>query len=338
MATNSSGSTQTKSKTGGDKESNTKRPEPKLATNKGWRQTGRPQTSRITKKLATEFALMEPAPGDRALSPRRNDLYKAFIKAKMFRSPEWAKAYCRETRKTYRVNGKHTSGIMAGWDTAEDGAYPELYATIAAYECDALSDVAELYATFDSKHTVRSTSDINWMFASTIPALAAVPKWHIDAMVTGINYVPGKGTYADKTPAERAESLLTETDFCVWVWDNLLNNIEKEMARKQKILRRSSVMNAVFQTYKVDQADALKFWLSVREETDPTPDTPARRLASFLNRTTLHRIRTGPARDAKSVVDIREVGAKCLSAWNAFRRGEKTELRYFPAAPYPVAK
>jgi len=334
--TNEDGDTKTKTKA---KKSNlSRRPEPVLEPNKGWRQTGKPQTPRITKKLATEFATMLPAPGDRPLSPRRNDLYKAFIKAKMFRSPEWAKAYCKETRKTYRVNGKHTSGVMAGWDPSEDGAYPELYATIATYECDTLSDVAELYATFDSKHTTRSTTDINWMFASSVPELAGINKHEIDRIVAGVNYNPSKGTYADKTAAERAEVLLTETDFVVWVSKNLLNGSEKDSNAKRKILTRSSVMYAIWQTYKVDKGDALRFWLAVRDETDPTNDTPARRLAKFLYTTTLYRQQTETARSAKKIVDIRGTGARAITAWNAFRKGETTELRYYPAAEFPVAK
>lgn len=316
----------------------TKRTEPTLALNKGWRQTGKPQTARITKKLATEFALMTPAPGDRPLSPRRNDLYKAFIKAKMFRSPEWAKAYCKETRTTYRVNGKHTSGIMAGWDAAEDGQYPELYATIATYECDELKDVAELYATFDSKSTTRTNTDINWMFASAVPELAGINKWIIDRLVTGINFSPSKGTYAAKTPTERAEVLLTETDFCVWMYHNLIANVTKDVSAKQGRLMRSSVTSAIYQTYKVNKEHALAFWMAVREETDPTPDTPARKLARYLSQVTLYRFRTSTTREAKSVVDIREMGAKCLHAWNAYRSGSPTDLRYYPAAPYPVAK
>jgi hypothetical protein len=327
-----------KANTTQNKTNDSKRPEPTLKSNKGWRQSGKPQTARITKKLATEFALMEPAPGDRPLSPRRNDLYKAFIKAKMFRSPEWAKAYCKETRTTYRVNGKHTSSILAGWNVAEDGAYPDLYATIATYECDTLADVAELYSTFDSKHTTRSTTDINWMFASTIPELAGISKWTIDRYVAGMNYNPNKSTYAEKTAAERAEILLTESAFCVWANTNLIANIETDVNTKRKFLMRSSIMYAIYQTYKVDKNAALKFWMAVREETDPTPDTPARKLARYLRSTTLNRQRTGTFRDSKTVVDIRESGAKAITAWNAYRKGEPTDLRYYPASAFPVAK
>lgn len=309
-----------------------------IADNKGWRLVGKPQTVKITRKLATEYALMQPAPGDRPLSERRNDLYKAFIKAKQFRSPEWAEAYCKETGLTYRVNGKHTSGVMSGWNTDEDGPYPDLYATIAKYECDTLGDVAELYATFDSKHTTRSTTDINWMFASAVPELATISKWTIDRIVSGINFHPTKSTYAEKTAAQRAEVLLTETEFCVWMHEKLLESATAEGTAKRKMLMRSSVANAIYLTYKVNKADALEFWLAVRDETDPTPDMVTRKLARYLRTATLYRMRVTTAREAKPVADIREMGAKCITAWNAWRKGDSSDLKYYPSAAYPTPK
>jgi hypothetical protein len=107
---------------------------------------GKPVTQRVTKKLAAEFAEMDPAPRDRPLSERRLSVYRSLWSRGLFRPCTWARAYCAETGGLYRVNGKHTSTLLAGLSEI-----PEFYVTVEDYQCDTLEDVAHLYGTFDSR-------------------------------------------------------------------------------------------------------------------------------------------------------------------------------------------
>ncbi len=137
----------------------------------GWKLISKPQTVRVTKKIAKEFAEMDPAPHDRPLSERRLQVYQRIFTDGGFRPCTWAKAICEETNGIYRVNGKHTSTFLSGLETL-----PEYYVTIEDYQCDTLEDVARLYATFDSKMQSRTASDINMSFAATIPELRELPR------------------------------------------------------------------------------------------------------------------------------------------------------------------
>jgi hypothetical protein len=297
-----------------------------VVENKGWHQVGRPHTVKVTRKLALDHAQMDAAPGDRALSERRMELYTRFVKQKTFRSFEWARAYCKETRKRYRVNGKHTSTLLGGWS----GALPELYVTITDFSCDTLADVAHLYSTFDSVATVRRPADINKMFATAVPELTGVQDHLINRMVAGINYAPTKEHYA-RTLEERAEVLLTEWPFVVWFVQNMYEGIEIDARSKQRMLLRGPVLGAMFGTYKRDKEAAKKFWLEVRDATAPSEGAVTRRLERYLRESTLHRERTRVARDNAVPTDTRAMWSKCAIAWNAWRKGRPSELRYYPA-------
>lgn len=303
-----------------------------MKVNTEWRTKGRPQTVKATRKLATEFAQMEAAPGDRPLSDRRMDLYESLTQAKQFRNVDWARGYCKETRKTYRLNGKHTSTMLAGWE----GPLPDIYAVITDYECDTLAAVAELYATFDSKDTVRGAGDINRMFASAVPELGRIKNHIVNRLVAGINYKPTKGKWAEKTLAERAEVLLTEYPFVLWVNDEILEGIEYDSKNKQRMLLRSPALGAMFETYKKDQVDALKFWREVRDAADPVETSPTRRLERYLRSATLTHQRVKTARAGAVIADGREMWTKCTLAWNAWRKNKPTELRYYPAAKQEI--
>jgi hypothetical protein len=93
------------------------------------------------------------------------------------------------------------------------------------------------------------------------------------------------------------------------------------------------VVAAMFSTYTRDQMAAGTFWTAIRDETGVHPGTPDRKLARYLMTTVLD---AGDTRKTK--VDQREMMVKCLHAWNAWRRGETTNLNYFPNKPLPTAK
>jgi hypothetical protein len=81
-----------------------------------WKMIGEPKTRKLTKGLAEEFAGMPPAPHDRPLNSTRCAVLKTAFDLGKFRTCEWAKAYCEETKTTYRINGKHTSTVLASYN------------------------------------------------------------------------------------------------------------------------------------------------------------------------------------------------------------------------------
>ena len=81
---------------------------------------------------------------------------------------------------------------------------------------------------------------------------------------------------------------------------------------------------------------AKEFWTLVKDESAPNRDDPTRVLNRYLLRTAL--AGGGPASNAahgKKLVDFREMYVKCLHAWNAWRKGETTNLNYYAKADVP---
>lgn len=298
-----------------------------------WKQIEKPRTVLASKALVKEFAEMDPAPYDRPLSERRLLVYRRILKNGEFRTVTWASAVCQETNNTYRVNGKHTSMMLAGLDPL-----PEFHVTVERYECETLQDVGKLYNTFDSNLASRTTADINLSFARTIPELSTLGPKLINTIVAALSMYQWDDAEIRKIPpAERAEQLLDNIDFCKWTLKILPPSGVTGRSMSSNLstrLCRSPVVWAMRATYEKAPRLAEQFWLEVRDEINADRDNPTRVLARFL----LNAVLGGSAGRMKGKIPVtsREVYAKSIHAWNAWRRGETTRLAYFADADLPV--
>jgi hypothetical protein len=302
-----------------------------------WRLLNKPKTVKVTKKLALDHSELTPAPHDRPLSERRLEIYRKVAREGGFRPVSWATALCLEDSEVYRVNGKHTSTMLANW-TGED--IPDFLAVVEEYECDTIEDVAKLYATFDSTTQSRTARDIYLTFAGTVPELANLPVNHISTAVSGMDLHQNRGvpTGGRRQAADRAELLLEHPEFVVWASEILSGGQDnlggsKDKRREVKHLRRSAVVGAMWATWLKAKGAATEFWTLVRDETGATPNTPDRKLARYLLTTGADK-----SRNRAKVASPREMYAKCLHAWNAWRKGEGTNLNYYPEADVPAAR
>lgn len=290
-----------------------------------WSLIDKPKTIRVTKSIAREFAEMDSCPGDRPLSERRLNIYRKMFKEGLFRPVTWAKCYCNETGTTYRINGKHTSILISSLEEI-----PEFYVTIESYEVQTLEDASRLYSTFDSRIGSRTSSDINRSFASSVPELKDVPSRFFSTAVFGIGYAKWQESYYTKTATERAEVLLDEVDFVVWA----SSMVSGDGSRRAKHINRGPVVAAMFQTWNKSHRDAATFWAAVRNETGEKPSMPDRTLARYLLTTGVDS-GLGAGRVASKKADRRTFFVKCLHAWNAWRRGQTTDLKYMASSKVP---
>jgi hypothetical protein len=300
-----------------------------------WQLKGSPKTVRVTNKLAKEWVEMGAAHVDRPLSERRMQVYEKIMAAGGFRPVAWAKAYCKETGQWYRVNGKHTSTL---YSTADLKNLPDQYVVVEEYEADTVEDVARLYATFDSRSQTRTVGDINRSFAAAIPELAPMTDRLINLAVGALafNIWPttegGFAGKAYKQPVERAELLFDHVPEVVW-----LNQILPNTASRNH-LWRMPVAAAMIGTWGKSKAAATEFWTAVRDETGGNPDLPDRKLARWLltigadgtGKHTRTRVRYRP--------EAREFYVRSIHAWNAWRAGKTTELKYYTQADIPAIK
>lgn len=292
-----------------------------------WSVLQKPTTLKVTKAIAREFSLMDEVPGDRALSEARLNAYRRMLNEGTFRPVTWAKCYCKETESTYRINGKHTSTLLSSLEVI-----PEFYATIEHYTADTMEDISRLYATYDSKLQSRTNFDINRAFASNIPEYANISMRLINTVISGIGYAKWQEGYWRKTAMERAEVILDEVEFVLWV----ASIMGSPYTNKAEHMERAPVIAAMYFTWNKSHRDATTFWTAVRDETGDKPGMPDRVLARFLLSTGVDR-GTSTQDKKKRGADRRTFLVKCIHAWNAWRRNQTTDLKYHPDAKVPAA-
>lgn len=301
----------------------------------GWKQIEKPRTLLASRALVEEFVNMEAAPHDRPLSEKRMQVYERILRNREFRTVTWASAVCLETNNTYRVNGKHTATLLAKLNPV-----PEFHVTVERYQCDTLNDVAKLYNTFDSTLASRTTMDINLAFAATVRELAGVSPKVINLTVTAASFHQWSENELRRVPpAERAETLIDNVNFALWL-QNFIPSRGRPASDSQvgsvKPLLRTPVANAMMATFRKGPRLSEEFWTAVRDETLPERNDPTRTLARYLAQVN---VAGGMGRNAagKKAIGQREIYAKCVHAWNAWRKGETTALKYHAAAPLPQA-
>jgi len=294
-----------------------------------WKKLSKPQSVKANHALHAKFALMEAAPNDRPMKlGNRKSLRSAILEGR-FRNCNYASAYCVQTGKTYRVNGKHTSSIL---NEMNGEAPKDLWAIVEEYECDTLEDVAKLYSTFDVAKSARTTGDINCMYAAACPELEKLPHRVINLSVTGMEYFftaakTGRGIYrgGNNSPDAKAQRLLEFPEYVLFVARIVGTN--KAVLKK---MGRGPIAAAMFGTWQKNKSMASDFWIQVRDESATKGDA-TRTLASFLFECGVaRRARTGTA------VGENEIFVKCIHAWNAWRKGEATSLKYYANKPVPA--
>jgi len=282
-----------------------------------WQMIGKPTTQVADHQLVERFATMTRFGGDRKLNKGRCERLRTLLDEGKFRTCAWATCHCRADGKDYRINGQHTSHVLSEFN----GSLPAVFVTVERYEADTLEDVAELFATFDPRWSTRTTADTNNAFAHAIPALAEVNPRAIDLAASGMALYFGGGSRHRVTQEQRGRSIAKNTTFVLW-----LNGIDICTQATKRFMARSAVAAAMYACHSQDQEAATEFWTAVRNASEPDACHPTRMLERYLI-------------GAKGRTDDREIFAKCVNAWNAWRRGTVTlkVLKWFPESPRPEA-
>lgn len=280
-----------------------------------WRMIGKPTTQVADRALIERFAKMQRFGGERKLDKARCARLEALLREGKFRTCTWAVCKCLEDGREYRVNGQHTSHVLSEFV----GPLPTIFITTERYEADIQIGVADLFSTFDPRWSSRTTSDTNHAFSHSVESLSGLPSRLIDLAASGIIEVLFYGKRNQAPQDVRGRLVVDYADFVLWIDSLNINRPEK------KHLRRSTPVAAMFSTYIVDPSEATRFWTEVSTSSNPLPDAPSRALERFLM--------TAKANEAN------EIYAKCIHAWNAYRRNvrELGVLKWFPKAPRPEA-
>jgi len=291
-----------------------------------WRKSESTKVLKATKSLATEWANMEGVPNDRLLDPVREARRKKDLDEGRLRDIEWSKCFCEETGKWYRINGKHTSNMLSKQETIPS----DLQIAVQTYHADTLADAADLYATFDDRSSLRTLGDISKATMAAVPELVEFPKKFIGLAVTGMSLaIDGIPPPKRISAADKARRLVTDTQFVIWLHEIFISE------KTAKHLWRGPVVAAIYSTYQKNRKDAFQFWILVRDETSTSPNTADRKLARWLNSVSIDNGQGAIAPRHKKT-NTKECMAKCLTAWNAWRKGMPSDLKYYPEKRIPA--
>ncbi len=281
-------------------------------------------TQSLTPKLAHEVANMNAWDGERALQKRRIAFLEKMLNDGLFYSPRWSfvKVQSHGNLK-FRMNGQHSSHVLA----SRGGPFPRgLVAIMDEFSASDDNEVAELFALFDTQQSLRNRAEVTNAHARCHRELDAASPTTLTAIASGIAY----GLDDGKTPrsvmraSDTAKLLHGYTKFAQWAIS---------FAGSKKWLKRASVIGCMFRTHEVCPISCDAFWALVRDESHAERKHSSRVLADFL-RDSVHTLGAIRRSDASKWTS-RAFYVKCIHAWNAYRSGSTTDLKYHRNAGIP---
>jgi hypothetical protein len=266
----------------------------------------------VTRELAEEFATMPSWKGERPLRQDRLDMVAAKVERGLFHSPTWAIA--RLGQLTYRMNGQHSSHVLAACDQIPTG----LQVTILEFQVDSEHDLAELFSQFDNPDSARRMFDVLHAHAATDPFLSTCAVRTLQIILAGVSQANGQ--FSSDSNADRAALMHSHSAYVQFA--------QRYSSRRH--IMYMAVIAAMYLTWKRDKPRCEQFWDLVASEEHADSNNATRVLARFLTSEVVGRTRRGGMR-----WDRRAVMVKCLHAWNAYWRHQTTVLKYVPDAPVP---
>lgn len=272
---------------------------------------------KFTMELAHRFIEMQTFMGERKLNDRHMDFLLEQAKQGKFLGDITALASCQcvwdNTER--RLNGQHTSWMRtympADWS-------PIVH--VLKYRAMREEDFRALYASFDrifvrsNKHVVTAellgTSEFKELTSGVLSKLAS-----------GLRLWTAERARDVRSVDKIVELMRTKHYKLTIEVSQFLVGIQPSNAAH--MYNRVPVVAAMFASFNKSSQDSHKFWVMVRDGGGDATH-PAQALMKYLVKTT---IRSDPSDHSRFVsVTGEEMYRVCITAWNAFRRGDKLKL------------
>ena len=279
------------------------------------------KTVPLTLEIAKHFDRMKRLKGDRDVESARGKARIEYLRVAMvegrFHSPTWSTVTIgKDKGKKYREDGAHSSRalVQAGVEFPKD-----LMVTIREFHCDTKEDATYLWEEFNPKVSVRSMLDLAINRSTLVPMYESrqiAPSTILTAsraIATHFNIVD------PKLHMKPLEGITEYPQFVLFVNDYL----------GRSGFKRSGIVAAMFSTWGKSPTHAGVFWKEVRDSTGGDKKDPVRRLNKYLNDLVI-------AAKYRGTLDLPFVQyVKCHHAWNAWRKGGTTALKYVKGCPVP---
>jgi hypothetical protein len=263
----------------------------------------------LTHTLAREFATMEKLPGERPLKSTRLRFFEDHVAAGTLRDLRWTKGIHRETGKCYRLDGQHTSTVLA---TLAPERFPRhLQVEISTWEFDSLGDDRPaIFDMFDNPKSARSNEDMMGVLTCEYEELRALGNPFAVKVAAGIaEYESTQKIPQLYPPRRRGMYFLAVPEyrtFAVW-----LHGFEHHHALVNPgMFGNKGIVAEMVADWKISVPLATEFWSYVLFENHPDRDHVTRELAEDLKRWSLkHEQR--PAKDYR---------LRSQKAWRRFQK------------------
>lgn len=272
-----------------------------------------PLTLQVSQEIAELPHFEGDRPWDSAEGRARMQWLSRLADEGKFYPPRWATAELNGV--VYRVNGGTSSHMLC----ARNGVFPQgLVAIVDRFRCQSLEDVADLFDQFDHRKSIRTMVQKVRAHKPAEANLKDVSPTDINKCLAGI-------------AAAREDFRLVEEDAKVGLIHQHAAFIAwaSPFCRKRHLSQRGALA-AVFLTYQRDAIYARGFWEEVADGSNPDNLHPTRVLGDFLKE------QVGLSTTRK--FSAKEVCIKCIHAWNAARRGERTGLKLYQREDLPEIK
>jgi hypothetical protein len=219
---------------------------------------------------------------------------------------------------SYRLNGQHTIDAVIRADKP-------LPVYLKEYKCDTDLDMSEIYGLCDN-HKIRT---FNHVVGVELEMLGLDWPTDIGGKIAQAGARILYGWHSGRCALKNQKKALIsrfrhEGVFVVGIYRDDRTTFRQHM-------NRVSVVMAMIATYQKCQRDALVFWRDIRDGANLKRNAPAKKLRDWLRMVVVQ----GSAATNPHKVTEREMYCRCITAWNAFRKGTTTSLRYFPNKSIP---
>ncbi len=279
------------------------------------------ETRDLTPGLAVEFSQMPASVTERDLEPKRLKFLRDTIQNGIVLPFQWATATVLTDGARYRVNGHHSSHVLAEMN----GDMPEgLRVHIDEWEVSDIFALPQLFRQFDTRKSTRSLDDIAGAYQMVEADLVSIPRRIGKRAIDGLAWYERRifGSYIP-TGDEQYALFHNERHHPFIKFAGAVLSVKTPEFTTQ-------VVGAMFATFELSPDASDTFWQAVAtqgvgyEERHPATVLDAWLLAAKDKPTNE---KPGPL----------EVFRACVVAWNAFRNNRDLDRigRYDPKKGWP---
>jgi hypothetical protein len=225
--------------------------------------------------------------------------------------------------KMILINGQHQCEAVLS------NGCKQFNAILESFEVETPEDLSLLFRQFDN-YPMRTIRD-----NARIEANALGLDWPskiVSLVVTGLSYKEGlMGSKAVNNREQKIEKLKQYIKFGDFLHALLVLNTPSPYPPH---LSRGPVVHAMILTFEKSQSESEKFWTLVRDGEGLKKSMPAHKIRDFLMTTSVN---FGYGAGDRKKSSFHEMTSKCITAWNAYRKNQSTDLKYYASKDIPRA-